>query len=267
MAMNQDMVKEKLDKLHNSTVTYTVIFSGKKSNKVNGLYKPLTCEIIIHNKNFVRDGELDENNLMFTAIHEVAHHVVHTVHGKKGGRAHTALFWSTFYDLLDKSESLGIYHAEIDTETQQLIDEARDISIEIAGLQRKLGGVLVRLEDVCQQTGLRREDLFERKAQIAKQTAKVAIAAYNMNEEGLGVDLQTEAAKQKDDDKRSIILGTGREGKAIVQAKSATTAPARNPDETVSLIKEKRRIERTIESLTHRLEELNEQLKERNESE
>jgi hypothetical protein len=72
-----------------------------------------------------------------------------------------------------------------------------------------------------------------------------------------------EAAKQRDEDKRDAIIAAGHEGKSVVQAKKATTPPARAPDgedETITIMKEKRRIERTIESLTHRLYELNEQL-------
>jgi hypothetical protein len=38
-SVNQDVVKELLRKLHESPVEYNVIFSGKKSGKVNGLYK------------------------------------------------------------------------------------------------------------------------------------------------------------------------------------------------------------------------------------
>jgi Zn-dependent peptidase ImmA (M78 family) len=66
--MNQDQVKEKLLKLHDCTEDFIVIFSGKKSKKVNGLYKPDKREIIIHNRNLDND-----NLLLYTAIHELAH--------------------------------------------------------------------------------------------------------------------------------------------------------------------------------------------------
>ena len=68
--MNQDQVKEILLRLNEDVEEFFVIFSGKQSNKVNGLYHPDTREIILHNRNFEND-----QLLMYTAIHEFAHHV------------------------------------------------------------------------------------------------------------------------------------------------------------------------------------------------
>jgi hypothetical protein len=270
--MNQDAVKELLQKLHESPAEYDVIFSGKKSKKVNGHYKfcmAKTPEIIIHNRNFVDgEGNLNENSLIFTAIHELAHHILITENGKKSAVAHSQLFWATFHDLVDKAEDAGIYRPEIDADTKKLIDEARDLNKQIAELQRELGRVILAIEESCLKNGLRQEDIIERKAQIGKQSAKVAVAAYNMGDQEVGADIQAEAAKQRNEDKRDAVIAAGHEGKSVVQAKKATTSPARaqdGGDETITLMKEKRRIERTIESLTHRLEELNEQLVGRNE--
>lgn len=266
--MNQDTVKEKLQTIHESPVEYTVIFSGKKSKKVNGLYKPLTREIIIHNRNFNDDeGNQNENCLMFTAIHELAHHVMMAEMGKKSARAHSQDFWATFHNLLDIAETKKVYHAAIDADTQKLIDDARDISKQIAELQRELGRVIVSIEEACQKSGLRREDIVERKAQISKQSAQVAVTAYNMGDQEVGADIQAEAAKQRNDEKRAAIIAAGQEGKSVIQAKKST-APAKpvdSEDETATLIREKRRIERTVESLNHRLEEITEQLRSRDE--
>jgi hypothetical protein len=46
--MNQDAVKERLQKLHESSVDYTVIFSGRKNRKSNGFYEPGAKRIIMH---------------------------------------------------------------------------------------------------------------------------------------------------------------------------------------------------------------------------
>ena len=59
--MNQTQVKDILLRLKDDVQEFTVIFSGKKSTKVDGLYKPLTREIIIHNKNTE-----DENAIVYT---------------------------------------------------------------------------------------------------------------------------------------------------------------------------------------------------------
>jgi hypothetical protein len=265
--MNQDTVKEKLQSIYESPIDYVVIFSGKKSKKVNGLYKPDSREIIIHNRNFIRDdGTVNDNMLMFTAIHELAHHVLMAEMGQKNGRAHSQLFWATFHDLVDNAESLGLYQLEIDDDTQTLIDEARGISCEIAELQRKLGKVLLRLNETCHEKGIRFEDVVERKAQLSMQTMKKADKALALNlPEDIGVDIQETAIKERDKEKRNAIIHAWQEGKSVAQAKKAASKPVVEEDETASLMKEKKRIERTVESLTRRLEELEEQLRSRGE--
>jgi hypothetical protein len=267
--MNQDTVKEKLQSIHESPLEYKVIFSGKKSKRVNGLYRSIHREIIIHNRNFDNDeGKQNENCLMFTAIHELAHHVMISEKGKKSARAHSQDFWATFHNLLDVAEKKGVYKADIDAETEKLLNDARDISRQIAELQRELGKVLIAIGESCEKNGLRHEDIIERKAQIGKTSADVAVAAYNMGDQEIGIDLQTEAARQRNDDKRAAIIAAGHEGKSVVQAKKSTgsTKPVDAEDETESLIREKRRIERTVETLTRRLQELEEQLRSRGES-
>jgi len=263
--MNQDQVKEKLQAIHESPVAYTLVFSGKKSKRVNGLYKPLTAEIVIHNKNdsFVdKNGGQDENSLMYTAIHELAHHVLIAEKGNRSPRAHGQDFWATFHGLLDIAEEKGVYRPAIDEKTEKLIAEAKDIHRQIAELQRRLGRIVVAIQEASCESGLRTEDMIERKAQIGRQSAKVAVAAYNMGDQGVGADIQTEAAKQRDGDKRAAIIAAGRDGKSAVQAKKATTPakPVDEGDETVTLMREKQRIERTVKTLTRRLDEIEEQL-------
>ena len=47
-------------------IDFTVVQTGKKSSKVNGLYKTDSHEILLHNKNFTTN-----NAIMYTAIHEL----------------------------------------------------------------------------------------------------------------------------------------------------------------------------------------------------
>jgi chromosome segregation ATPase len=264
--MNQETAKEKLQSIHESPVDYKVIFSGRKSDRVNGLYK-YGCdgkrpEIIIHNRNFIRDdGSINENLLMFTAVHELAHHVMAAEKGNKSSRAHSQEFWATFHDLLDIAEGKGVYHAEIDADTQKLIEEAREISARIADLQRELGRVMLAIAKSCQKTGLRSEDIIERKAQISRKSAAIAVGAYKLGEQNIGMDIQTLAAKEQNGDRREEIIAAAHNGKSVIQAKKAAPSPpCPKEDETESLEREKRRVERTIESLTRRLEEIKDRL-------
>ena len=91
-----------------------MVFSGKASKKVNGLYKRGGDEktIVLHNKNFSND-----DTLMFTAIHELTHHVLITELGYNPSKSHSQVFWAMFNDLVDKAEAEGIYRPVIDKET------------------------------------------------------------------------------------------------------------------------------------------------------
>ena len=81
-----------------------MIFSGKKSRKVDGLYKPETREIILHTGNFTTDDEL-----VYTAIHEYAHHLQFTTSAMPiSCRAHTTAFWSLFHDAALRGGAHGL---------------------------------------------------------------------------------------------------------------------------------------------------------------
>jgi hypothetical protein len=261
--MNPDQVKEYLLKLHECTEEFTVIFSGKKIKNTNGLYKSDKNAIVIHNRNFhMEEGGVNDSLLFYTAMHELAHHIQFTEHKQKSGRSHTQLFYSILDDLVDIAEKKGLYKMEIDKETQNLIDEAHDLSCQIAEAQRKLGNVLKRLHESCNKKGIRFDDVVERKAQISLQTMKKVIKATSLGiPEDVGVDIQEAAIKERDEDKREAIIRSAKEGKSVAQAKrtTATFVPAQE-DETISLMREKARLERTIASLNRRLEEVAEQL-------
>jgi hypothetical protein len=265
--MNQEDVKKNLLKLHDCTDDFMVIFTGKKNRKVNGLYRPDTREIIIHNRNFHKDeGGNNDNLLFYTAIHEFAHHIQFTENKQKSARAHTQSFYAALDDLVDLAEKKKLYKIEVDEETQKLVDEARDISCEIAELQRKLGQVLIQLNESCLKKGIRYEDVTSRKTQISQQTMKRSTRAHCLNiPEDVGADIQEAAIKERDEEKREAIIHAGQNGKSVAQAKKSTTSYAPQEDETVSLMKEKGSLERTITALSRRLEEVAEQLKSRGE--
>jgi hypothetical protein len=197
---------------------------------------------------------------MFTAIHELAHHVMMAEKGDTSTRTHNQNFWAAFHGLLDTAEKRGVYHAAIDAETQKLIDEARDISVRIAELQRELGRVLCAIDESCRKNGLREEDIIERKAQIGKQTAKAAVAAFSVGDTGVGFDIQAEAAKQRTEAGQEAVIAAAKNGKSVIQVKKAAAPSKPDEDGSAKLALEKRRIERTIESLERRLEKIKQEL-------
>ena len=262
--MNHDEVKEKLLKLRDCKEEYTVLFSGNKSKRVNGLYDPNHRDIIIHNQNFNRD-EAGNHALFYTAMHELAHHIQYTENHKGKTKGHTQGFYAILDDLVDKAEELGIYAMPISPATQDLIDEARSISQEIAALQKRLGRIMIDLQSRCDEEGIRMEDVAARKIQMSKKTLERSVQAHNLNvPDEVGIDIQNAAITARDAETREAIVQAGMDGQSVAQAKRATAfaAPAEE-DETLSLVKEKRRLERSIEHLTRRLEAVEEQLESR----
>jgi hypothetical protein len=250
--MNQDEVKEKLMKLYECKEKFTVVFSGKKDSQINGLYKPITKEILINNRNFSNDEEL-----FYTAMHELAHHLQYTEFNQKSNRSHNTLFFSILDDLAEKAEKMGIWKQKLDDEVSELVEEAVEISLKIAALQRRLGSVLIKLHKNCNSGGLRYEDIVKRKIKIAQGTEKKLkkIAVMDMPET-IGFDLQETIAGIRDDDQRQCMLNAAADGKSFAQIKQASAAPRKKPDGAEALVKEKTRIERTIENLTRRLKDI-----------
>ena len=97
--MENEKIKDMLLDIQDSQLEFTVVQSGKESKRVNGLYKPDTREIILHNKNFKTDNEM-----VYTAVHEYTHHLINEEQIiENGGKdppnqrvSHTNYFWARF---------------------------------------------------------------------------------------------------------------------------------------------------------------------------
>ncbi len=224
--MKNEEIKTNLQKLFNCKEDFTVTQTGKKSNKVNGLYKPATHEIFLHNRNFNT-----ENELMYTAVHEFTHHYLTTEKGDKSGR-HNGLFWATFYDFLEKAITLGFYERTRSEETQKLIDEAKQIQKAIEH----------DLQITCNKV---KEYLKMRNSETkSDEMAKVINSAK---------DMMIKAAAQKAAD----------EGKTVEQVKQIAKAKPVDDDleSLESLRREEKRLETTIERLNDRLVQVQETLR------
>lgn len=217
--MNQDTVKEKLISLGVSETEFVVIFTGKASNKVNGLYKPATQEILLHNKNFKND-----NALMFTAIHEFVHHIACTRKLVKGPKAHPTLFWALFHSLLKIAIEKGIYTDAFVQDPELLAAGAEVIRVlkEQVEAQRKLGGALHSMAVLCESKGARFEDYLDRHARIPKATYKAAVAAQLELFELDGVSPQAiELVSTIGDGGREEAIARIGEGQSIQQVRAA----------------------------------------------
>ncbi|MBR1536066.1 MAG: hypothetical protein IJ630_03925 [Treponema sp.] len=144
--MTNEHIKEMLLELEKTDIDFTVTMTGKESKKVNGLYKPTTHEILIHNMNFKND-----NQLMYTAIHEYTHHMINVrnekngISSQKGEKSHTTEFWAKMDDLVEKAVKQGIYFR---TRSEKLLKEKIHIEKTIDVLNQRLDYVCSELRDI-----------------------------------------------------------------------------------------------------------------------
>ena len=258
--MNQDRVKEILLEIEESELEFSVVFTGKASKKVNGLYKSDTHEILLHNKNFSGDNEL-----LYTAIHEYTHHrICEQDNGIHSSRVHTQRFWSYFHRLLQKAEEKHLYTLTLEEspELLELTDTIRTTLIAEDGkLMKELGRLLGKARMLCKQAGIRYEDYIDRVLCLPRASAATMekMHAFDVKPE-LGYEAMKVVANIADQSKRAAAeeLFLQKNSPAFVRDSLKSKPAAEDP--RLKLEKEKRRIERTIESLTSRLHELEDML-------
>jgi hypothetical protein len=258
--MNQDQVKEKLLSIEDAPLEFSLLFSGKQSKKANGLYKPDSREIIIHNRNFN-----DDNLLLYTAIHEYAHHLHACAKGGKlSVRVHTTEFWAIFHGLLEKAEQKEIYHNVFADapELKKITEYIRKKFIEENGnLVKDLGKNLIMARDACLAIGGRFEDYLDRVLRIPKAAAQLAMKMYQYNlNPAVGADNMRFLAGIKNDEQRAAAEASLLGGKSPDTVKIEAHRRPKEEDPKTKLEKEKFRLERTIVSLSRRLEEVEKEL-------
>jgi hypothetical protein len=254
--MNQDQVKERLLAIAEPKTEFSLIFSGKTSDLVNGLYKSATREIVIHNRNFASDDQL-----MYTALHEYAHHLhCERKGGIASGRAHTNEFWGIFHELLVAAESMGHYRNVFDAEPEfvALTRRIRASCIAENGkVMLEFGRLMIEAQALCRKHKARFEDYVDRALGVPRSTADSAVraAAYGVDPD-VGWDGMRMAAGIRDPDARAAALEALRDG-ASPAAVKARFSPARPPEDAAErLAREKERLERTIHNLRDRLAEV-----------
>lgn len=262
--MNQDQVKAVLLSLEDAPMDVTVLFSGKRSKKLNGLYKPESREIVIHNRNFT-----DDNLLLYTAIHEYAHHLhACSQGGRLSVRAHTAEFWAILHRLLEKAESAGAYR-NVFADSPELTELTKTIRQkflqENGSLVKDLGMHLLRAHELCTSIGGRFEDYIDRVLRIPRTAATTAMKIYQYNlNTSVGADNMRYLASIRNEDERMTAEAALLKGESPDTVRTETKRRELNvpPEEEpkIRLEKEKSRLERTIASLSKRLSEVEQEL-------
>lgn len=263
--MNQDQVKELLLRLDGDVEEFSVIFSGKTSQKANGLYYPDRREIIIHNRNFE-----DDNSLIYTAIHEYAHHVHFTRSPVPvGPRPHTIEFRRILHELLERAEDLGIYRNIFHTNAEfiALTFRIRTKYLKHHGdTVKELAEALLEAQELCERYHTRFEDYLERVLRMEKRVANtiIRIREHDVPSE-LGYENMGQVANIRDPERRKLALEAFQSGKSADTVKHMVRHhgdPEEEEDPADKLVKEKQRIQNTIDSLSQRLVTIDRRLEE-----
>lgn len=254
--MNQDQVKDRLLRIENTKTDFTVTFSGKTSKKVDGLYYPDRKEIIIHNKNFS-----DDNQLMYTAIHEYAHHIQFTkTTAPVSTRAHSNDFWNIFHTLLYSAENMGLYSNIFETEAEfrELTARFRDEYLAKNGhLMKEFGSLLLRARELCLRHHASFEDYVDRILRLHRTEAKSIIKTYTLDiNPAIGYENMKTVARVKDATARKEV----EQAFSDMYSPDMIKAELRPREEFATrlsyLESEKERVERALDKLTARLAKL-----------
>jgi hypothetical protein len=263
--MNQDQIKTALLAIEDAPLDFTLVFSGKKSKKVNGLYKPESREIVIHNRNFS-----DDNLLLYTALHEYAHHL-HACSrgGRLSARSHTTEFWAILHKLLEKAETKGVYKNVFadSPELNELTKIIRQKFLqENGGLVKDLGMHLLKAHELCIAIGGRFEDYIDRILRIPRNSAQIAMKIYQYNlNTSVGAENMRFLAGIRNEEERMTAEASLLKGKSPDTVKTESKRrtlgiPTPEEEPKIRLEKEKSRLEQTIASLSKRLTEVEREL-------
>lgn len=260
--MNQDQVKEKLLRIEGDIPDFKVTFSGKTSKRVDGLYYPDRKEMIIHNKNHA-----DDNELMYTAIHEFAHHIQFSRTAVPiSGKAHTTHFWNTFHKLLYKAEELEIYHNvfQNDGEFKDLTRKIKEQFLSTNGrLMKEFGSLLLEARKLCKKHNTSFEDYLDRVLNLPRSSAKAIIKTHVLNiNPAIGFEnmktvssIRSEETRQKAEE--AFVNGMSPD---MVKMEFMSKDDPEEKDPAELLQKEKNQIEKRIQALQNKLIEIDKRL-------
>ena len=268
LLVDNEKIKDMLLDIQETKLEFSVVQSGKESKRVNGLYKPDTREIILHNKNFKTD-----NQLVYTAVHEYTHHLINEERiAANGGRepphearCHTRAFWARFEALLEIAEQKGYYSIQISDspELEALTKEIREKYIAQNGhLMIAFGKALVKAQALCEQANIRYEDYIDRILQLPRNTASSMqkVSTLTDADADMGFDNMKIVAGTRKADERAKVTAAIKAGKSPDSVIAMMKRKSQEIDPKEKLEKERARLTKTISELTARLEYVEESL-------
>lgn len=268
LGMDNERIKQMLLEIAPSDLEFTVTQSGKDSKRVNGLYKPDTHEIILHNKNFKT-----ENELVYTAVHEYTHHLIAeeqiAINGSAympNAKVHTEAFWVKFHSLLKIAEEKNFYKLDIDgnPELKELTENIKKNYLEANGrIMQEFGKLLAKAHALCEASNIRYEDYLDRVLCLPRNSARdiTRVGTVTNVDPAIGFDNMKMISTIKKSDERAKAQEQLLSGESPVTVRSLMKKKAEEPtDQKTKLEKEKNRLAKTIAQLQQRLDFVEETL-------
>lgn len=111
-------LKNKLNAIRPILTDFNIIYTGKKSKRIDGKYNPKFKEIFINERNCINASNPD-NEIILIALHEYAHHIQNTESYMKSN-PHDTEFWAIYYSLVNSAEKKGLYNNIFSTEEYKI---------------------------------------------------------------------------------------------------------------------------------------------------
>ncbi|PKL40805.1 MAG: hypothetical protein CVV44_04135 [Spirochaetae bacterium HGW-Spirochaetae-1] len=175
------------------TEPFSLTYTGKKHKKIDGLYRPELREIVINNRNFSNDTEL-----IYTALHEYAHHVQNTVYFMKSN-PHDTEFWRIFHELLFEAEKIGVYKNAVRGEFKNTFDLLLEVNEKFNAAMMEFFLSMENLKEVMGPENINQfTDACERCLKLPRGEAKKISALARLGETGFQYNVMMKLAGMKD---------------------------------------------------------------------
>lgn len=242
--MNQDSLKNVLDR-YSDNKDFIVVYTGRQSDKVDGIYDLEQKAIIINNVNFKND-----NSVVYCGLHQLAHHVDFANNpNKKNIHNHTLDFKSLFFDMVLKA----IDNGDFKTMDNPVVRDLQSMNKEYVSFMKRYGSKLIDCKGKCIDIGYPFEDITDRVLQLSSSESDNMMRFFVQDiPEDISPEIARNIVKIKDPKIVNEVIQT---------KKVAKVKPEKDPvDEETFLMQEKARLEKKIQKEQERLQEIEDQL-------
>lgn len=241
MLTSPDKVKEFLLSVQETEKDFNVVFTGKMHKRIDGKYFPNDHTISINDRNFTH-----ASTLLYTAMHEYAHHLQFILRDKTG---HNREFWTIFHNLVDTAIEKKLYMPP--PRNQTIIEKEKEIKallLERANIEKRIGWLSRELWEDVEEAGGEIEFEIERELKEDMKTIKDICLISKLDTCGTDYNTEQSIIIAKKGNDAAIAI---QQGKTLVQAQTAGKLIEKE-DPYEALKKEKEQVVKKIEHLKER---------------